>query len=72
MGEDEPARDLLLRATHLDEKRWRSFEALGVLADRRKEPFVALGNYDARASPSAPRGQCAEQSRLLAGSSTAI
>jgi tetratricopeptide (TPR) repeat protein len=47
MGEDEPARTLLLRATHLDEKRWRSFEALGVLADRRKEYFVALGNYDA-------------------------
>ena len=46
-GDDEQARTLLLRVTLLDEKRWRSFDALGVLADRRKEYFVALGNYDA-------------------------
>ncbi len=46
-GDDEQARVLLLRVTLLDEKRWRAFDALGVLADRRKEYFVALGNYEA-------------------------
>lgn len=47
-GEDnERALTLLTHAVALDEKRWRSYDGLGVLADRRKEYSLALTYYDA-------------------------
>jgi Flp pilus assembly protein TadD len=46
-GNDDLARNLLTRATQLSANRWRAYDGLGVLADRRKDYTVAIANYDA-------------------------
>jgi Flp pilus assembly protein TadD len=45
-GEDEHALTLLSRAVVLDSNRWRAYDGLGVLADRRQLYGVAGSNYD--------------------------
>ena len=45
-GRDDDAANLLARALAIEPNRWRSYNGLGVLADRRNDFTAAIGYYD--------------------------